>query len=176
MTSSTTMPVQPVTTPGPHAFHSGNSVIHMPRANKIPPMALRIRVTKFFFDIMILPPDWMTDSFWLAHHTASVFSNWWRVVCEVLICGMLSPGIATNAAACINCRLAKGAVQAVPFCNTSLLLKHVKSTGNASEFILQLYQIYDTMHLSIQDNRPWRRNLSLLEVPRKWKSSVRNTS
>ena len=53
MASSTTAPTTPMTMPWRMAPHSGRSAIHMPRANRMPPMVLRIRVTKSFFFMFI---------------------------------------------------------------------------------------------------------------------------
>ena len=50
-TASTTIPAAAMTTQGVKAFHSGKRHIHMPTANKIPPIVPRIKLIKFFFVI-----------------------------------------------------------------------------------------------------------------------------
>ena len=54
MASNTTAPTIPITTPCVKAFHWGSRHIHIPMANKIPPMVLIIIDTKFFFFIVLI--------------------------------------------------------------------------------------------------------------------------
>ena len=51
MASRITVPITPSTMPGIIAPHSGSSAMHIPRAKRMPPTVLMIRVTKSFFFI-----------------------------------------------------------------------------------------------------------------------------
>lgn len=54
--SSTMIPIQPITIPGLNAFHSGINAMHMPSANKMPPIVPKIiAINVLFFIIPDLP-------------------------------------------------------------------------------------------------------------------------
>lgn len=61
--SNTATPTMPITMPCVIAPHSGNNAMHIPRANRMPPITLIIKVTKSFFFIV----DYLHDFFVISH-------------------------------------------------------------------------------------------------------------